>query len=109
MRAERPEARPAPISSGFGPLGPPTRGRVNFRLRLRSTNGDNRPMPFLELSLRCRAADESWLEQALEDVGALAVTLMDADAATPNERAVLEPGVGEQPLWAECVVTALFP
>jgi len=66
-------------------------------------------MPFLELSLRCRAADESWLEQALADVGALAVTLMDADAATPNERAVLEPGVGEQPLWAECVVTALFP
>jgi ribosomal protein L11 methyltransferase len=66
-------------------------------------------MPFLELSLRCRAADESWLEQALNDVGALAVTLMDADAATPNERAVLEPGVGEQPLWAECVVTALFP
>ena len=65
-------------------------------------------MPFLELSLRCRAADESWLEQALNDVGALAVTLMDADAATPNERAVLEPGVGEQPLWAECVVTALF-
>jgi ribosomal protein L11 methyltransferase len=67
------------------------------------------PMPFLELSLRCRAADESWLEQALNDVGALAVTLMDAVAATPNERAVLEPGVGEQPLWAECVVTALFP
>jgi ribosomal protein L11 methyltransferase len=66
-------------------------------------------MPFLELSLRCRAADESWLEQALNDVGALAVTLMDADAATPNERAVLEPGVGEQPLWAECLVTALFP
>jgi ribosomal protein L11 methyltransferase len=66
-------------------------------------------MPFLELSLRCRAADESWLEQALNDVGALAVTLMDADAATPNERAVLEPGVGEQPLWDECVVTALFP
>jgi ribosomal protein L11 methyltransferase len=66
-------------------------------------------MPFLELSLRCRAADESWLEQALNDVGALSVTLMDADAATPNERAVLEPGVGEQPLWAECVVTALFP
>ena len=65
-------------------------------------------MPFLELSLRCRAADESWLEQALNDVGALAVTLMDADAATPNERAVLEPGVGEQPLWNECTVTALF-
>jgi ribosomal protein L11 methyltransferase len=65
-------------------------------------------MPWLELSLRCRAADEAWLEQALGDVGALSVTLMDADAATPDERAILEPGVGEQPLWAECVVTALF-
>ena len=25
-------------------------------------------MPFLELSLRCRAADESWLEQALNEL-----------------------------------------
>lgn len=66
-------------------------------------------MPFLELSLRCRASDEARVEHALSDIGALSVTLMDADAATPNERAVLEPGVGETPLWPEIVMTALFP
>lgn len=66
-------------------------------------------MPFLEISLRCRAADEARLEHALSDIGALSVTLLDADAATPNERAVLEPGVGETPLWPEIVMTALFP
>ena len=65
-------------------------------------------MPFLELSLRCRAADEARLEHALTDLGALSVTLMDADAATPNEQAVLEPGVGETPLWPEITLSALF-
>lgn len=66
-------------------------------------------MPFLELSLRCRASDEARLEHALGDLGALSMTLMDADAATPNEQAVLEPGVGETPLWPELTMTALFP
>lgn len=66
-------------------------------------------MPFLELSLRCRADDEARVENALNDLGALSVTLMDADAATPNERAVLEPGVGETPLWPEITMIALFP
>jgi len=66
-------------------------------------------MPFLELSLRCRADDEHRVENALNDLGALSVTLMDADAATPNERAVLEPGVGETPLWPEITMIALFP
>ena len=42
------------------------------------------------------------------DLGALSVTLLDADAATPNERAVLEPGVGETPLWPEITLLALF-
>jgi len=64
-------------------------------------------MPFLELSLRCRAHDESRLEIALEDIGALSVSLMDA-AAAENEKAILEPGVGETPLWPEMIVTALF-
>jgi ribosomal protein L11 methyltransferase len=64
-------------------------------------------MPWLELSLRCRAADESRLEAALEDLGALSVSLMDAaDAA--NEQAILEPGVGETPLWPEVTLLALF-
>ncbi|KFN49203.1 50S ribosomal protein L11 methyltransferase [Arenimonas composti] len=66
-------------------------------------------MPFLELSLRVRAEDEHRAENALMDLGALSVTLLDADAATPNERAVLEPGVGETPLWPEVTLLALFP
>lgn len=66
-------------------------------------------MPFLELSLRVRAEDEHRAENALMDLGALSVTLMDADAATPNEQAVLEPGVGETPLWPEITLLALFP
>lgn len=66
-------------------------------------------MPFLELSLRVRAEDEARAEHALMDIGALSVTLLDADAATPNEKAVLEPGVGETPLWPEITLLALFP
>jgi ribosomal protein L11 methyltransferase len=66
-------------------------------------------MPFLELTLRCREAEQPRYEHALEDVGALAVTLLDADAETSNEHAILEPGVGETPLWDALVLTALFP
>src|SRR5690348_12972987 len=69
----------------------------------------DRLMPFLELTLRCREADQPRYEHALEDVGALAVTLLDADAETSNEHAILEPGVGETPLWDALVLTALFP
>jgi ribosomal protein L11 methyltransferase len=65
-------------------------------------------MPFLELSLRCRQADQPRYERALEDVGALAVTLLDADEGTTNERAILEPGVGETPLWEGVSLSALF-
>jgi ribosomal protein L11 methyltransferase len=64
-------------------------------------------MPWLELSLRCRAADEARLEAALEDLGALSVSLMDA-ADAENEKAILEPGVGETPLWPEVTMLALF-
>ncbi|MBL8262362.1 MAG: 50S ribosomal protein L11 methyltransferase [Xanthomonadaceae bacterium] len=65
-------------------------------------------MPYLELSLRCRESEQPRYENALEDVGALAVTLLDADAETPNERAILEPGVGEMPIWGEVALSALF-
>lgn len=65
-------------------------------------------MPFLELTLHCSQADYPRLEHALEDIGALSVTLMDAHAEAPNEQAILEPGVGEMPLWGELTVTALF-
>ena len=66
-------------------------------------------MPFLELSLRCREADQPRYEHALEDVGALAVTLLDAEVDTPNEYAILEPGVGQTPLWDDIALSALFP
>jgi ribosomal protein L11 methyltransferase len=65
-------------------------------------------MPFLELSLPCTEAQQPRFERALEDVGALAVTLADAHADAPDEQAIFEPGVGEQPLWGELVLTALF-
>lgn len=65
-------------------------------------------MPYLELTLTCRESDQPRYEAALEDVGALSVTLLDADAETPNERAILEPGVGETPLWNLIQLNALF-
>lgn len=65
-------------------------------------------MPYLELALRCTEAEQPRYENALEDVGALSVTLLDADADTGNEHAILEPGVGETPLWKSLVLTALF-
>src|SRR5690606_19719078 len=57
------------------------------------------PVAFLELTVQCRQAEQPRYERALEDAGALAVTLVDADADSSNERAILEPGVGETPLW----------
>ncbi|AXK72671.1 50S ribosomal protein L11 methyltransferase [Lysobacter sp. TY2-98] len=65
-------------------------------------------MPFLELALPCTEAQQPRYERALEDVGALAVTLVDAHADAPDEQAIFEPGVGETPLWGEMVLTALF-
>src|SRR3546814_8560145 len=69
---------------------------------------DSEPMPFLELTVPCRESEQPRYEHALEDVGALAVTMLDANAATDNEHAILEPGVGQTPLWAAIQLTALF-
>jgi ribosomal protein L11 methyltransferase len=57
-------------------------------------------MPFLELSLVVRLEQQPGAEEALEDLGALSITLRDADAETPDEQAIFEPGVGELPLWS---------
>jgi ribosomal protein L11 methyltransferase len=65
-------------------------------------------MPFLELSLIVRAARQPAVEDALNELGALAVTLQDADAQTPDEQAIFEPGVGELPLWPTITLHALF-
>jgi len=47
------------------------------------------------------------MELALQDCGALSVSLLDA-ADAENEHAILEPGVGETPLWPEIIMAALF-
>jgi ribosomal protein L11 methyltransferase len=65
-------------------------------------------MPWLELSLTLPAHQQPAAEAALEDLGALAITLQDADAETPDEQAIFEPGVGETPLWSALVLQALF-
>ncbi|AJQ86145.1 50S ribosomal protein L11 methyltransferase [Xanthomonas oryzae pv. oryzicola] len=65
-------------------------------------------MPFLELTLSCSEVTLPRFQNALDDVGAMAVTMLDADADTSNERALLEPGVGEMPLWDRLTMTALF-
>lgn len=65
-------------------------------------------MPWLELQLTIDAADQPRAETALEEFGALSVTLMDADVDTPDEAAIFEPGVGETPLWRSLTLLALF-
>jgi ribosomal protein L11 methyltransferase len=66
-------------------------------------------MPYLQLSLPCPLEWQPRAERALEDVGALAVTLQDAHLDAADEQAIFEPGVGELPLWDEMTLTALFP
>jgi ribosomal protein L11 methyltransferase len=65
-------------------------------------------MPWLELSLTLHADRQPAAEAALEDLGAQAITLQDADAETADEQAIFEPGVGETPLWSMLVLQALF-
>ena len=65
-------------------------------------------MPWLQLTLPVSQAEHPRFESALEDAGALSVTLADADAETPDEQAIFEPGVGETPLWQQMMLTALF-
>jgi ribosomal protein L11 methyltransferase len=65
-------------------------------------------MSWLELSLTLHAAQQESVEAALEDLGALSIALADADADTPDERAIFEPGVGQTPVWSDIVLQALF-
>lgn len=60
-------------------------------------------MPWLEISVRVTRGHAPLVESLLQDQGVLALTLTD-DADDP----VLEPGVGETPLWPSVRVTALF-
>lgn len=69
---------------------------------------DRTAMPFLELTFPCTEPEQPRYERTLENVGALAVTLVDAHADAPDEQAIFEPGVGQTPVWGEMVLTALF-
>ena len=60
-------------------------------------------MSWLELSVRVSRQNAALVESLLQNQPVLAVTLTD-DADDP----VLEPGVGETPLWPSVCVTALF-
>ena len=60
-------------------------------------------MPFLQLSLDVGTHDPEPYEDALFELGALSVTLLDA-ADDP----VLEPAPGAMPLWPTIVVRAVF-
>ncbi len=65
-------------------------------------------MAFVEWVMKCDAREHARVEAGLMDAGALSVTLLDADAGTPAEVAVLEPGVGETPIWPSVELHALF-
>ena len=65
-------------------------------------------MPYLQLSIPCTLPLQPRVERALEDVGALAITLQDAHLDAADEQAIFEPGVGELPLWDAMTLTALF-
>jgi ribosomal protein L11 methyltransferase len=60
-------------------------------------------MPWLELHLRLESTDHAAVEQALDEAGALAQTLTDAE-----DNPVLEPAPGETPLWPHLTLQALF-
>jgi len=60
-------------------------------------------MSWLQLVIQAHRHEWKKLEPALEELGALSVTLLDAE-----DHPILEPGVGETPLWPELSIEALF-
>ena len=66
-------------------------------------------MPFLELSMLVGLQQQDSAEEALTGAGAMSITLRDANAETPDEQAIFEPGVGEFPMWRTSTLSALFP
>jgi ribosomal protein L11 methyltransferase len=60
-------------------------------------------MPFLQLSLPTTREQADILSDELSEIGALAVTLQDA-----QDQPIYAPGVGETPLWDKILLTALF-
>ena len=61
-------------------------------------------MKWIQLIIHCAPQQSEEVELAALELGALSVTLQDA-----ADQPILEPAVGETPLWDACVMTALFP
>lgn len=65
-------------------------------------------MSFRQARFEVSGDDAERLGDALMEAGALSVDVTDADAGTPDERAVFdEPGVASRS-WRRCLLTALF-
>ncbi len=60
-------------------------------------------MSWLQLRLETVSAEAEALEAVLQQLGAVSVTLTDAE-----DQPLFEPAVGETPLWQKLVLTALF-
>ncbi len=61
-------------------------------------------MSWLQVSIRSTATETPRIESLLEELGAVSVTLLDAE-----DEPVLEPDIGTTPLWSDTLVVALFP
>ena len=59
---------------------------------------------WIQLNIEASPLQTELIEDAVLDAGAVSVTLQDA-----ADQPILEPGVGETPLWDSCILTALFP
>ena len=60
-------------------------------------------MQWLQLMVSATRESSGAIEDALLDCGAVSVSLEDA-----ADQPILEPGVGETPLWDNCQIKALF-
>jgi ribosomal protein L11 methyltransferase len=59
---------------------------------------------WIQLTIEASPHKTKQIENAVLDAGAVSVTLQDA-----ADQPILEPGVGETPLWDSCILTVLFP
>ena len=59
---------------------------------------------WIQLNIEVSPQQTEQIEEATLNAGAVSVTLQDA-----ADQPILEPGVGETPLWDSCILTALFP
>ena len=58
---------------------------------------------WIQLKIEATPQQTEQIEDSALDAGAVSVTLQDA-----ADQPILEPGVGETPLWDSCILTALF-